>query len=393
MLIDFSDQLRINVFVLGQTYLKLTKILNIKIPNIDPSLYVHRFAKMLEFGEDQNKVATDALRLIKRMDRDWIIQGRRPSGICGAALLLAARMNNFRRSVREIVYIVKVADLTIHKRLAEFKQTKSGDLTIQEFRSMWLTEEHSPPSFGPKKKRRRVREVDDDGEVIMEGEEAEQQDKPTSSEPARELRKDADGFAIPALPSLNPALTPPSTLPIKPSLQPKKPDVVHAAATSLFSSDAAVADSVIEAELESIISNPITDQLVDQLKAVHQAALTQAQHSTVSDDPEDFADIDDDPEIAVCLLTNKEAEVKEKIWTEMNREWIKDQELKKLKEQSDKRMGIFKGHKRRKKNKPRDSSAPDLAASPAEATKEMLSRRAFSKKINYKAIEGLFQDD
>jgi transcription factor IIIB 90 kDa subunit len=48
-------------------------------------------------------------------------RGRRPAGICGAALLLAARMNNFRRSVEEIVQVVKIADTTLKKRLDEFK--------------------------------------------------------------------------------------------------------------------------------------------------------------------------------------------------------------------------------------------------------------------------------
>jgi transcription factor IIIB subunit 2 len=50
------------------------------------------------------------------MDRDWITSGRRPAGICGACLLIAARMNGFRRTTREMIYVVKVADVTIQKR-------------------------------------------------------------------------------------------------------------------------------------------------------------------------------------------------------------------------------------------------------------------------------------
>ena len=30
-----------------------------------------------------------ALRLVARMKRDWIVAGRRPAGICAAALLIA----------------------------------------------------------------------------------------------------------------------------------------------------------------------------------------------------------------------------------------------------------------------------------------------------------------
>lgn len=82
---------------------------------MDPSHYISRFAALLEFGDETPKVAADAVRLVARMDRDWMRSGRRPAGICGACLLLAARMNNFRRSVQEIVQVVKIADTTLKK--------------------------------------------------------------------------------------------------------------------------------------------------------------------------------------------------------------------------------------------------------------------------------------
>jgi len=119
MLIDFSDKLKINLFTLGATYLKLVKILKmfeIEIPIIEPEIYIRRFAGELGFGHETEKVARDATRLVQRMDRDWLSSGRRPAGLCGAALFIASRMNNFRRSVREIVYFVKVSDATVKKR-------------------------------------------------------------------------------------------------------------------------------------------------------------------------------------------------------------------------------------------------------------------------------------
>ena len=60
---------------------------------------------LLEFGDETHQVAMDAVRLVQRFDRDWMTKGRRPAGICGACLLLAARMNNFRRSVAEIGFV------------------------------------------------------------------------------------------------------------------------------------------------------------------------------------------------------------------------------------------------------------------------------------------------
>jgi transcription factor IIIB subunit 2 len=139
--------LQINVFVLGSTFLKLVRELNINLPIIDPVIYITRFAALLDFGEETQKVALDATRLVNRMGRDWMQIGRRPSGICGACLLLAARMNNFRRSIEEVVQVVKIADVTLRRRLAEFKETASGSLTVNDFRSIWLEETHDPPAY------------------------------------------------------------------------------------------------------------------------------------------------------------------------------------------------------------------------------------------------------
>jgi transcription factor IIIB 90 kDa subunit len=138
---------KVNVFTLGSTFLKLVRELCLILPLVDPSLYITRFASMLEFGEETQKVASDALRLVQRMDRDWMQTGRRPAGICGACLLIAARMNNFRRSVREVIAVVKIADVTIKRRLEEFRNTPSGQLTVQQFKTMWLEQACDPPAF------------------------------------------------------------------------------------------------------------------------------------------------------------------------------------------------------------------------------------------------------
>jgi len=167
MLIDFVDlqnasfppkadrrflltALQVNVFSPSHTYLQLVQILEVWLPHIDPTAYGYRFVKHLNFNSKQTKVANDALRIIQHLSCNWMVQGRRPPSICGAALILAVHMNNFSRSVREVAYVVKVADLTSLKRLAQFKNTKSGDLMIEEFRNIWLEQAHDSPSYGPK---------------------------------------------------------------------------------------------------------------------------------------------------------------------------------------------------------------------------------------------------
>ena len=44
------------MFTLGNTFLKFARLLNLRLPIIDPSLYIHRFAAKLELGESTHQV-------------------------------------------------------------------------------------------------------------------------------------------------------------------------------------------------------------------------------------------------------------------------------------------------------------------------------------------------
>jgi hypothetical protein len=133
LLIDFSEVLQANVYALGSTFMKLTRILNMNLPVIDPSLYIHRFAAKLDLGDAAHAVSQTALRLVGRMSRDWIQTGRRPAGICGACLLIAARVHGFKRTRAEVQQVVRVTDMTLRNRLAEFENTPASLLTPDEF--------------------------------------------------------------------------------------------------------------------------------------------------------------------------------------------------------------------------------------------------------------------
>ncbi|KAM7396069.1 hypothetical protein PAMA_007372 [Pampus argenteus] len=147
MLLDLSDLLQVNVYILGKTFLLLARELCINAPAIDPCLLIPRFAHMLEFGVKTHEVSMTALRLVQRMKRDWMHTGRRPSGLCGAALLVAARMHKFRRTVKDVIGVVKVCQATLRKRLTEFEDTPTSQLTIDEFMKVDLEQECDPPSF------------------------------------------------------------------------------------------------------------------------------------------------------------------------------------------------------------------------------------------------------
>ncbi|KAK7740421.1 transcription factor TFIIIB subunit brf1 [Diatrype stigma] len=182
MLIDFADLVKINVFELGHVFKNLNDIYSFQSHDVKavlPEDLMYRFAMKLDFGDLVNKVAEDAVRLCRRMGRDWMVMGRRPSGICGACLLIAARMWNFKRTVREVVYVVKVTTATVQQRLGEFTVTASSEMTIEEFLNQeFIESEHNPPAFyrntaewrekkekekeGAGRKRKRIEDIDDD---------------------------------------------------------------------------------------------------------------------------------------------------------------------------------------------------------------------------------------
>lgn len=147
LLIDFSDSIRINVFILGRSYLKFIRVLNLKLDIVDPSLFIHRYAARLELGEKLNVVSTTALRAVTRFNKDWITTGRRPDGICAAALLIAGRSHGIDTNPAEIAEIFNISQDTIMKRLREFRATPSAQLTLDQFQTIDIELEFDPPCF------------------------------------------------------------------------------------------------------------------------------------------------------------------------------------------------------------------------------------------------------
>jgi transcription factor IIIB subunit 2 len=115
----------------------------------DPAVYSLRFANRLDLGTDKHKVATDASRLVRRFQADWMSEGRRPAGVCGACLLVAARMNGHHRTPEEIAQIVKVSSTTVKRRLLEFAQTDMARKTVDQWKSMTDKELEAPGEAQP----------------------------------------------------------------------------------------------------------------------------------------------------------------------------------------------------------------------------------------------------
>lgn len=150
MLIDLADIIKTDVFLLGRSYKDLLAALPDMKDGTKPIIIedlIFRFATKLEFLHDTNKVALSAIRIAQRMRHDNITHGRRPAGICGAALIMAARAHNYRRTVREVVYIAKVTMTTLQERMEEFANVPSAQMTIRDFHEAKALPEasHDPP--------------------------------------------------------------------------------------------------------------------------------------------------------------------------------------------------------------------------------------------------------
>jgi transcription factor IIIB subunit 2 len=444
------------VFKLGHTFKTLHKTVTLAKDGIQPVLpedLIFRFAQKLEFGTLTNKVAEDAVRMVQRMSLDWMVMGRRPSGVCGACLILAARMNNFRRTITEVVYIVKVTTHTIQKRLNEFKVTPSSALTVEEFlNNEFLESSHDPPSFYEKseewqknkKKRKRRRghdrldEDDENSGSDAEGDEANKRQRTAepSDQPVQsvELRRDADGFAIPPQPTQS------HDIPIDPDLiddaiedqsgtsfdklvaqfgdAVNEPDEENDDASSTGSASASTSRrrgrprdrpinvpaewASIEDELESEMSEMISDpNTIYHATSYAQAKRRAAAHMLLAEksNPSKNVNMDvhigedefeDDPEVLNCMLAPEEVEKKEKLWVNANKDWLRKQQVKMWQKKAAEN-GPPKA-KRNRKKKPRIGEGQlSAASSPAEAAINVMKERAFSKKINYQAIADIFE--
>ncbi|KAI8667660.1 hypothetical protein NCS55_00788300 [Fusarium keratoplasticum] len=447
MLIDLADLVQLNVFKLGRIFKKLNEVVPIGndglIP-VYPEDLIWRFATKMEFHQETAKVAEDAVRLVKRMSRDWMVMGRRPSGICGACLLMAARMHNFRRTVREVVYIVKVTNHTIQSRLQEFKVTESSRMSVEDFlKQDFLESSHDPPSFyrnteeykktleGKSKKRKRP-------SADLEGDEGEDAlaDKidprlieggaDLSKAPVVEYRRDDDGFIIPPIPSKIA----------------KDPSLVNRLngnnATDDQSEEANVEnlDNLVEEfgdaleeelegesrangkqkgkpqlpineeweqdeqELEGVIEEIFNDPLTYEHAMAYSNAEQRAQIHTVwalqqrpqkevsmsADVTEDeFAD---DPEVINCLLSPEEAQIKEMIWVNQNKEWLRKHQEKVFRKKVEAERP--KQTRKRRKRARMGEGQTSPASSAAEAAVNVAKDRAWSKRINYDAIRNIF---
>lgn len=379
MLLDLSDVTQVNIFELGKTYLKLSNALCINIPPIDPCIYIVRFSNRLHklIGTDTSKVRDielTALRLVQRMKRDWIHTGRRPSGLCGAALLVACRLNGIHCNIRDIIKIVQVCETTIRKRLAEFGDTQTGRLTLDEFMTVDLEGEDDPPCFKEARKRQKL--------MLQQIE---------SGERSEEFENEISKFQKMIDDKLEEFRS------IK---QRKFKSLMRTDEEDLVTEENAV-ERIVAKETADVLSKVLDDDdesetVLEKLNEFRPTArnlglgksstgleIAVLEQELADDNGElDLSGIDDQ-EIDSYILNETEQKSREDLWNKVNTEYLQERE----KAAVDETPKVVKRKQQKRKR------APCVATSANEAVETMLHEKRISSKINYKVLSEIMASD
>uniref|UniRef100_A0A1A8HTE0 BRF1 homolog, subunit of RNA polymerase III transcription initiation factor IIIBa n=2 Tax=Nothobranchius kuhntae TaxID=321403 RepID=A0A1A8HTE0_NOTKU len=357
MLLDLSDVLQVNVYVLGRTFLLLARELCINAPAI--------------------------------------------------ALLVAARLHDFCRTVKEIINVVKVCETTLRKRLIEFEDTPTSNLTIEEFMRIDLEQECNPPCFTNGLKKIKAQQLElqltkqiDDVEDELLGYQDEIDAELESCRP--KLRGVYAAYAKEDCTS-----SPSRTITVESGESGE--DIEDAELQAVAKHFGKELDEI---SLEALIKlekktpedldedfprkkGPSLASILGKMPSSATLGLSASLSSCVDaenmdDGSADSGELDlsgiDDSEIDLYLLSEKEIRVKTALWMAENSDYLKEQKEKEARIAKEKALGVYKEKKPRSATRRR----PPIRASTAdEAIGKMLEQKKISSKINYDVLKDL----
>uniref|UniRef100_A0A182QUB0 Cyclin-like domain-containing protein n=1 Tax=Anopheles farauti TaxID=69004 RepID=A0A182QUB0_9DIPT len=344
----------------------------------DPCIYIMRYANKLDFKEKTHEVSMTAQRLVQRMKKDSIHSGRRPSGLCGAALLLAARMHDFSRTPIDIVRIVKIHESTLRKRLFEFGETPSSALTVDEFMAVDLEAEQDPPAFKAARKR--------DKERLQKLEE--------QTTEFNQLQAEIDA-------ALDREMT--SRFGKKRKL--KKLEFDEQQETGQF-----IEESTMDVISECLVENADGDEGANKAKPLIPEGMRPDLRAICANNEPDrqggevgrsteleeelgdgellTEDLDDD-EINGYIMTEEEANTKNVLWEQLNEEYLKEVKIKEERMAKEREEG--KPEKKKRRTVKKKMIGPSSSA--REAIEMILQEKKISSKINYDILKTLTDGD
>ena len=433
MLIDFADALAVNVYTLGTCFLKFRRLLGLRLEIIDPALYVYRFAAHLDLDDQANQVSMTALRLVARMKRDWIVAGRRPAGICAAALLIASRAHGFDKQCADVTRILRVCGMTVTKRVREFEKTPTARLTMEQFSTIDFDQEADPPVYTRNKiMEARARAIQDkDTALLTSGalddpnlKRKDQWRKQDGKKSERQTRMDQaynqieqtlameneDGTAAQkAIPHQEEAVEVTAEAIAQ---QATNPNASAAEVPDFTSKDSSIvlhkgSDATISSEQWKKAFPKVRGR---DLRLPNSATKEEQKPSVVPTESlinmsEWMADLpaEVDEELANMFLDEEEERQKEVIFNKLNKDYIKQQERKEnerltaeaaTKDQDEDLMAQAAGQARYRESRGKKRNKESMEGSTTEEQlRAVVESRKVSRKINYDALSSIFDDD
>ena len=375
LLIDFSEVLRINLFIIGSLYIKLVKLLGFKIQIIDPSLYMHRFCNKFNFGNKSKDIEKTALKILQFMDRDWITTGRRPAGLCGACILISAKLHQLNIDINVLSDVVHVCPQTISNRIEEFSLTKVALMTVEQFNS--FKEWHFYPGADPPAFLKGIKKENEEKEKkdIIEDNKEKIENGASLNKNKMELENGLSSFNNGKGNGDN-----------KMELDLKKNDSLNLNLNKINSSNELKITNKAKSEALNLRPRPISKfSGSDNLSLKKNNSFTKSLN--LGNDKRTLAEeklsIIPDNEEYKYFYSKEEYGIRKQFWEIMFKDWIEQQREKEEKERKEKKINIKNPKKRSKKMTVKPGT---IQKTPFEAIK---SSNKFGKKINYSYIKSI----
>ncbi len=108
----------------SRSYRLIVRDLNLKIPVRRPEDFVYTIINALGLPE---KVADEAINIIREARKRGLTAGKDPNGMAGAAVYLAALRHGIRKTQKEIANVAGVTEVTIRNRYKEIMKLLNLD--------------------------------------------------------------------------------------------------------------------------------------------------------------------------------------------------------------------------------------------------------------------------
>lgn len=318
------------------------------------------------------------------MSRDWMVTGRRPSGLCGAAILIAARIHGFKRTVKQIVTVVNVCDEVIRRRLEEFSNSPMCRLTINEFDSSDLQDDgkgNDPPAFIRNRKKekdleKKQKEMELLKQKAMEIEKIFEEKELEKEKPLEDADKNetmTNTMTMNNMTVVNNHMTVESSNSNVDYKEQSNYQFKEETYEEIDRNETGQKEKVLPSNYlgdnEKISLSPYKDR----------KSLMDSTYKKVEED-ENLSDLEE-KEASFYILSSEEYKLKKLLWEVLFKDWIDEQRDKKANEK-----------KKIIKKRPRNFSKSDIVThiTPAEA---IMNSNKFSKKLNINVLNKLFSKE